>query len=89
MNNHPWNIWWDFVWSGADIRWIAIRTSHPDYKHIDYIYMIPIELCEDKNGYVDEWIEKWFVPFNDKLVNGRESIHDLMNSLGYSKKKKK
>lgn len=77
----PWNIWWDFVWEGDHITHIVVQTDHASYKHLDYIYKIPIEECQDELGYVDSWVETWFNPFVSDLKSGRKSLHTIMKDL--------
>jgi hypothetical protein len=83
----PWSIWWDFRSDDGYVRWIVVQTDHPDYERIDYIYCLPIELCEDSKGQVDDWVKEWFRPFRDDLLNARKSIHTLMKQLGHTKGK--
>ena len=84
----PWSIWWSFKWDDHDIRWITIRTDHPDYSYADYIYIIPIELCEDESGHIDKWIETWFNNFRDDYISNKKSFQELMTGLGFKKGKK-
>lgn len=80
-----WNIWWDFRHEGDHITHVVIQTDHPQYRHVDYIHCLPIEECEDENGYVDTWVEKWFEPFRQDVVSGRVSLHTTMRLLGHTK----
>lgn len=82
MINKSWDIYWKFFHENNDgPSHIDIKTNHPYYSHVKFIYRFPISEC----GNIDTWINNWFNPFRKEVISGRNPIHSLMKSLGHKK----
>lgn len=86
MRNKPWEIYWSFFHQNNDgPTHIDVKTNHPDYDHVDFIYRFSISDCGD----IEDWVANWYNQFRDEVISGRNPIHLLMKSLGHKKCQKK